>query len=357
MRRFFERYGDKVGRPPGTLDLATSTSERPVTISVIQFDPEGVDERVFDDVEQLAALPKRGVTWINVAGVHRPDVIGALGAEFGLHPLLLEDVVHTTQRPKVEEFDDHIYVVLHMISVASLADEDGYAIDGEQVSFVLTPRALLTFQEQAGDVFDTVRDRVRRARGRIRKSGVDYLLYTLLDVVVDHYFLVLERIGERVEELDELLEQPRGGAGLDEVHAVRRALLQLRRTVGPARDVAATLARGDSAFVKKSTLPFFRDVMDHATRVSDSVESLRELTTSLADLHMSRLSHRMNEVMKVLTVIATIFIPMTFIAGVYGMNFVQMPELGWRYGYPAVWAVMLGVGGGLVVYMRKRGWL
>lgn len=356
MQRLFERYG-RVGTAPGSLDVSTSEGTGPVRLTVIRYGPDEFEEV---EVDSAAACRERaragGVTWINVEGVHRADIVEALGADFGLHPLMLEDVLHTSQRPKVDEFEDHLYVVLHMLMVAEDA-EDGYAVDSEQVSLILTANVVLTFQERRGDVFDPIRDRIKHARGRVRKAGADYLLYALLDVIVDNYFVALERIGDRVEELDELVDDDSVSEPLRDIHAVRRALLQVRRTVFPVRDLIHTLLRGDSPLIKKTTLPFLRDVADHAVRVAESTETLRELTLSLADLHMSRMSHHMNQVMKVLTIIATIFIPMTFVAGVYGMNFTNMPELHWRYGYWAVWGVMVAMGGTLMWFFKRRDWL
>ncbi len=360
MQELFHRRSRKVGEPPGTLVHIGEARVEPVRITVTDYSAERYEEQVIERVEDCFKYRDTpGVTWINVDGVHDMQVIEQLGAHFGLHSLLQEDVVHTDQRPKIEDFDDRVYLVLRMLVAQQAEGEDEYSItvDSEQLSIVLGPTFVITFQEEAGDVLDPVRDRLRKAHGRIRKLGADYLTYALMDVVVDNYFTVLERFGDEAEELEaEVMERPTKDT-LVEVQQMKRAMVQMRRAVWPLRDVLNMLLRADSKLVKKSTVPFLRDVYDHTVRVVDIVETYREMVGGMLDIYLSNVSNRMNEVMKVLTVMASIFIPLTFVAGIYGMNFDTMPELHWRYGYWYVWAIMLAVGLVMLLYFRKKRWL
>jgi magnesium transporter len=357
MRKLFQRESEKAGLVPGALVHVGEASTAPVRITVMDYGAERVDEREVASVEEC--LPYRSsstVTWINVDGVHRPEIIEAFGQHFGLHALLLEDVMHTEQRPKAEDFGDHLYLVLRMLYDPDETD-DVCEVDSEQVSIVLGPTWVLTFQESEGHIFDPVRMRIRQARGRIRKMGADYLAYALMDMIVDKYFAVLEEFGDYLETLEEaLLENPTQNT-LAEIRDIKRAIIHVRRAVWPLRDVLSVLLRGEAKLFKKPTLMFLRDLYDHTIRVVDVVETLRELTGGMLDIYMSSVSNRMNEVMKVLTIVATVFIPLTFIAGIYGMNFDTMPELHWAYGYWYVWALMLAVGLVMLVYFRGKKWL
>lgn len=351
-----DRVSRKIGLSPGSLMHIGEHRSEPVVMTRFAYTADTVDEHRLRPEEPIDWSSDRpGVTWIDVSGVHDVGIIEKLGAQFHLHPLLLEDIVNTNQRPKMEEYPDRLYVVLKMFRQVSGDDDE--AIAGEQVSVVLGPNFVLTFQETVGDVFDSVRERIRSAKGRIRSEGADYLAYSLMDTVVDNYFTILEAIGDAMEDIeDELLEQPSVEA-LHRIYEIKRTLVTFRRGVWPLREAIATVERGGSGLVKRGTLPYLRDVHDHTLQVADAIDTYRDMVSGMIDLYMSSVSNRMNEVMKVLTVIATIFIPLTFIVGVYGMNFEHMPELHWAWGYPATWGVMLLVAGGLLIAFKRKGWM
>lgn len=323
-------------------------------ISVLDYDESNVREKVVDTIEEC--LPFKDaptVTWINITGLHEIALIEAVGKSFNLHPLILEDIAHTGQRPKMEEYENLLFIVIKMLRYK----EDVGQIDEEQVSLILGPNWVLSFQEREGDVFDPLRERIRNGKGRIRKMGADYLAYSLLDAVVDHYFLILERLGDRIEVLGEaLLIQPVPQT-LAEIHDLKRELLFLRKSVWPLRGVINGLQRGESPLFHPHTLIYLRDLYDHTIQVMDAVETFRDMTAGMLDIYLSSASNRMNEIMKVLTIIATIFIPLTFIAGIYGMNFQFMPELKWPFGYFCALGFMSAVAIGLLIYFRRRKWL
>lgn len=348
------RLSRKSGLPPGTLVHVGEERTQPVTVSAFVYNEQEVAEYPQIEVGEAGSYRKHGqVCWINTSGVHDPAVISDLGRQFGIHPLTLEDILNTGQRSKAEMYDTYLYLVFRMLSrVGDTGD-----IRSEQVSLILGDTWLLSFQEDPGDVFDTVRNRIRTNTGFVRNNGADYLAYALLDAVVDNYFLVLEAIEEKVDALEQkLVEDGAPGQPL-ELHELRRELLEVRRAVWPLRDAVTVLERGDSPLVSVQTRLFFRDVHDHAVNVIDTVETLRDVANGLLDLHLSSVSNRTNEIMKTLTIFAAIFIPLTFMAGVYGMNFRNMPELGWQWGYPFALGMMTLVAGGLLVYFRRRGWL
>lgn len=343
------------GSPPGTL-VPDPRALRP-KIRVICYDAAALEERQVSDLKEIGPLIARWpVTWVNVDGLGGLDVIRGLGEVFGLHGLALEDVVNVHQRPKVETYADHIFIVTRM------ATGDG-RIDTEQVAMFLGENYLLTFQERPGDCFDPVRARLKTQAGRIRQAKADYLAYALLDAVVDGYFPVLERYGELVESLEDgVIARPDSDL-VSQIHDLKRDLLTLRRAIWPQREMINSLIRDESPFVAEPTRIYLRDCYDHAIQLLDMVETYREIASSLVDIYLSSVSARMNEVVKVLTVIATIFIPLTFITGVYGMNFDptrspwNMPELGWYWGYPFALGLMAAVAIGLLIYFRRRGWV
>jgi len=352
MVRFFRKMSKKAGLPPGTLVADVEKRAAPVKITVIDYDGESYEE---SDVEAVTDcrlfLEKPTVTWVNVDGVHRVDVLEELGECFGLHPLVLEDIANTDQRPKTEDFGEYLFVVLKML------DYDGDEVGTEQVSLILGPNYVLSFQEREGDVFDVVRERIRNSKGRIRKTGPDYLAYALLDAVVDNYFVILEQVGEKVGSLEEVLVENPKPETLQSIHEMKREMIILRKSVWPLREVVNGLARGDSKLVRESTGVFLKDAYDHTIQVIDAVETYRDVLSGMLDLYLSTISNRMNEVMKVLTIIATIFIPLTFVAGIYGMNFQFMPELGWHWSYPVVWLVIVIVTVSMVVFFKRKRWL
>jgi len=280
-------------------------------------------------------------------------VIEKLGTAFDLHPLLLEDILSTAQRPKFEDYEKSIFLVLKMLRFG----DDHQVVETEQVSLIVGPNFVLSFQERVGDVFDSVRDRLRSGKGRIRKLGADYLAYSLLDAIVDSYFLVLEKLGERIEDLEEELVSDPSQKTLRHIHTLKREMITLRRSIWPLRELVGGLQRSESPLVAESTRVYLRDVYDHTVQIIDTIESFRDMVSGMLDIYLSSVSNRMNAVMKVLTIIATLFIPLTFIAGVYGMNFEHMPELKWRYSYAVVWAVMIGVASIMLAYFRRKKWL
>ena len=342
------------GLPPGTPVYVGAQKVEHVRITIMDFSAESFDEKVVESAEECAAYRDHPtVTWINVDGLHEVEVIETIGKTFGLHPLIREDIASTNQRPKVEEYPDILYLVIKMFS-RHLGDD---AIEAEQVSLVLGSNFVLSFQERQGDVFDAVRDRIRNARGRVRTMGADYLLYSLMDAVVDGYFQTCEELGERVETMeDDLLSDPRPATAA-EIHRLKREIIFLRRAIWPLREVISAMMRGESPLITPETVIFLRDIHDQTIQVIDTVESSRDILSGLLDIYLSSISNRMNEVMKVLTIIATIFIPLTFIASVYGMNFRDMPELAWPLGYPLVLLVMLVIAVWMILYFRRKHWL
>jgi magnesium transporter len=319
---------------------------------VIDYTPERVEERDVAEVEELARYRgSESVTWIEVEGLGDEAGLRRLGEIFAVHPLALADVVNVPQRPKVDSFEGHDLVIAWMARL----DEEGEC-ELEQVSFVLGPSWVLSFQEGREDVFDPVRERIRRG-GLVRSQGADFLCYTLLDTLIDGYYPVLEAVGEVLEELeDEAVGRPARDT-LAQIHAARHLILRLSRHVRQQRDTLSQLARGESPRIAPAVRVYFRDAYDHAVQINEVLEGYREIAVSLMEVYLSSVSNRMNEVMKVLTVMASIFIPLTFVVGVYGMNFEHMPELALPWAYPAIWAAMLAIAAGMWIYFRRKGWI
>lgn len=352
-RKLVVKRGGKLGAPPGTLLHIGRHKPEHAAIRLIRYDAEDLQESVITDPSRYRPAQVPGqVSWLNVDGVADAGVIQALGGQFQLHPLVLEDVLNTDQRPKVEEYPGYLYIVLRMLQF----DRERQQIQSEQVSLVLGGDFVLSFQERAGDVFDGVRERLRTGR-RIRFMRSDYLAYALLDAVVDHYFEMLEYLGERVEELEDQIIASPGPDTLAQIHHYKREMLLLRKSIWPLRELLSRLTRDDSPLIADETRLYLRDVHDHVIHVMDSIDTIRELLVSLLDLYLSNVSKRTNEIMKVLTIFASLFMPLTFIAGVYGMNFDVMPELRWPWGYPAVMLLMLVIVLSLLAYFRRRRWL
>lgn len=352
--RIVNRVHKAPGSAPGTLQHTGARKVDEVSIRLMDYDAEGIEERTLASIEESFALAEQPpVSWINVDGLHDVSVVEAVGERFGIHRLALEDVLSTNQRPKVEEYENHFLVVLKMLSF----DGEAERVVTEQLSLIVGPTFLFSFQERTGDVFEPVRERLRHGKGRIRARGTDYLAYALIDAIVDSYFRILEQVGDRIEELEEkVLGQPTQQV-LHRIHHLRREMLILRRAVWPLRETVGQLYRGEVPHVTQETQIFLRDVYDHTVQVIDTVETLREVLTGTMDLYMSGVSNRMNEVMKVLTVIATIFIPLSFFAGLYGMNFDHMPELHYRWAYPALLVFMASIAGGMLFYFRNKNWI
>ena len=354
MPRFFKKVVKKSGLAPGTLLYTNERRMEKAKITIIDYDEKDLQEKVVKSIEEcLPFKTSPTVTWINIDGLHEIDMMEKIGQLFDIHPLVLEDVLNTGQRPKCEDFGNYIFVVLKMLSY----EDKKHEIRAEQVSIIIGPNFVISFQEIEGDVFDPIRERLRGAKGRIRKMGPDYLGYALLDAVVDNYFTILEKLGEKIEYMEEVLVNNPAQEILHTIHHLKRETIFLRKSVWPLREVINVLERGESKLIQESTEIFLRDLYDHTIQVIDSVETFRDLVSGMLDIYLSSISNKMNNVMKVLTIIATIFIPLTFIAGIYGMNFKFMPELEWPWGYPLVWGVMLVIFLSMVIYFRKKDWL
>jgi magnesium transporter len=353
MPRLVKRTSKMAGLPPGTLiHIGERKTEKP-RITIIDYGEAQFEEKEAKKIEECFPFKdKPTVTWINVDGIHQVEIIEKLGSHFGLHPLLLEDILNTEQRPKMEDFGDYIFVVLKMLYYDGKGDE----IEAEQVSLILGSNFVISFQEREGDVFDPVRERIRQGKGRIRQAGADYLAYVLLDAIVDSCFLILETLGERIEETEQQLATNPTPETVQLIRKLKREMIILRKSVWPLREVVSGLERCESVLIQESTDAYLRDVYDHTIQVMDTVESLRDMVSGMLDIYLSSISNRMNEIMKVLTIFAALFIPLTFVAGIYGMNFRYMPELGWHWGYPMILIVMASIAAGMLTYFRRKKW-
>ncbi|AKB44250.1 magnesium/cobalt transporter CorA [Methanosarcina vacuolata] len=349
------RRGSQIGLAPGALVHVGEKKVDKVVIRVLAYNSEELVERKLEKIEDCLEFKDHPNLnfWINVDGLDRVDIIEKLGSYFNIHPLTLEDVLNTRQRPKTEDYDSYIYSVLKMI----LLDTKTKEITIDQVSIIIGPNYVLSFQEREGEVFDMVRERFKNPASRLRKSGVDYLAYGLIDAVIDNYFVILEHFGYKIEYLEEgLVLHPRPET-LKTIQKYKRDMITLRKSIWPLRELISGLQRIESDLIKETTRVYLRDVYDHTIQVIDTVEDFRDILSSMVDIYLSSISFRMNEVMEVLTVIATIFIPLTFISGVYGMNFEYMPELKWRWGYPTVMFGMILLAVSMFAYFKKRRWV
>lgn len=350
------KRSEKSGLPAGSLIHLGEKRTGEVRIGVINYDETYFQEKTLENLNEIRDLKRtRTLTWINVQGIHDIEVLQSLGESLGLHPLTMEDILSTDQRPKTEVFEDYVFVVLKML-YCEYPDSDK-DMTAEQISLVLGDGFVISFQEGERDIFSPIKERIRAGKGRIRKMGADYLAYTLLDCIVDSYFTVLEKLDEKLEFLeDEVVTNP-SPQTLQTIHRLKGKMLFLRKSVWPLREVIGRLERGESAFIKENTVIYLRDVYDHTIQIMDTVETFRDLISGMLDIYLSSIGNRMNAIMKVLTIIATIFMPLTFIAGVYGMNFTHMPELEWIWGYPAVLASMAVLALIMLAYFRRRHWL
>lgn len=355
MPELIKKRSRKAGLPPGSLIHIGDKKKEEVKITVIDYDEGNFQEKVIAEIQECFTFKdKPTVTWINVDGIHKVEIPEKLGECYGFHPLIIEDILNSDQRPKIEDFGDYIYIVLKMLNLDSRTN----SIISEQISLILGPNFIISFQEgHEGDVFNPVRERLRAGKGKMRKMGADYLAYSLIDSIVDNYFIILEKLGEKIESLEEKLVTNPTGNVLREIHNLKRELLFLRKSVWPLREVISTMAKGESSLIHPSTGIYLRDIYDHTIHVVDTIETFRDMVSGMLDIYLSSISNRMNAVMKVLTIIATIFMPLTFLAGVYGMNFKHMPELEWKFGYPLIVLVMLIVAVIMLFFFRKKKWL
>jgi len=354
MQRLIKKRSHKAGLPPGTLVHVGERKAEKVKIRILDYDEAQFEEKEAKTIEESFPFKdKPTVTWINIDGLHEVEIIEKLGSHFDLHPLLLEDILNTDQRPKMEDYGDYIFIVLKMLYPGENKDQ----IEAEQVSLILGSNFVISLQEHEGNVFNPVRDRIRKSKGRIRKTDSDYLAYALLDAIVDNYFLILENVGEKIEDTEQQLATNPSPETLQYIRELKNEMIFLRKSIWPLRELINGLERCESTLIHESTGAYLRDVYDHTIQIIDTVESYRDTISGMVDIYLSSISNKMNEVMKVLTIFASIFIPLTFVAGVYGMNFEFMPELGWHWGYFALLAVMALIGISLVFYFKRKRWL
>ncbi len=344
----------KAGTAPGTPVHVGRRKYDATRITVFEYDAAVCEERELASPRDCAALDRaRAITWINVEGVHDVSTVSTICEAFGVHSLVQEDIVNTDQRPKVEEYDGYLFGVLKMARRPEHQEE----IEIEQVSLLLLDGLVISFQERGGDIFEPVRNRLRTGKGSVRRRGPDYLAYCLMDAIVDHYYILLEQIEERIGPLEQqAIADPQPEIARS-IQSLKRELLQLRRSLWPMREMVYRLSREEVPLIGEGSRVFLRDLYDHVIHIIEILETFQELVSSTMDIYLSSISNRMNNIMKVLTIIATIFIPLTFVAGVYGMNFVYMPELEWRWAYPATLGVMAGIAGVMLRFFRRKGWV
>jgi magnesium transporter len=353
MSKETSKTSEKSGLPPGTLIHIGKVKTEKVRLTTINYNVDEYNQFECSIEECTQFKDSNKFYWINIDGLQNTEMIGKIGKQLNLHPLLLEDILNTNHRPKVEEYDNYLFLTLKMLGI----HKNGNKIVSEQVSFVLGNNWLLSFQEQQGDVFDAIRTRLRENKGLIRQKGVDYLLYSLIDVIVDNYFFVTEYFSDNIEKLEEQVLHNPSQESLQKIQKLKRLLMNFRKSIFPLREAVASLQKYNVELIKESTFRYLRDVYEHLIHLSDSLESQRDMLASIMDLYLSGVSNKMNEVMKVLTIIATIFIPLTFIAGVYGMNFENMPELHWKFGYFAIWGIMVVIAVIMINYFKRKKWL
>jgi magnesium transporter len=354
MQRLIKKRSLKAGLPPGTLVHVGERKAEKVSIRIFDYDTTQFEEKETKTIEESFPFKdKPTVTWINIDGLHEIEVIEKLGSHFGLHPLLLEDILNTDQRPKMEDYGDYIFIVLKMLYSGENKDE----IETEQVSIILGSNFVISLQEHEGDVFNPIRERIRKSKGRIRNADADYLAYALLDAIVDNYFLILENIGEKIEDTEQQLTTDPSAETLQYIRELKNEMIFLRKSIWPLRELINGLERCESKIIHESTGAYLRDVYDHTIQIIDTVESYRDMISGMVDIYLSSISNKMNAVMKLLTIFASIFIPLTFVAGVYGMNFKYLPELEWHWSYFGFWGVSIIVAGIMLFYFKRKKWL
>ena len=355
------RSGSKRGLPPGSLVFTGEQKLAGMKITSYDYDAKTFYEKEINNVEELKRYKENGhVSWINVCGLHEVDKLARIGEIFDIHPLILEDILNVNHLPKLEDYDNYLFLISKMIEV----DEKNPDLKMEQVSFVLSKdNCLITFQEVEGDVFNNIRDRLRGDKGRIRKLGADYLMYRLLDTIVDNYFYILQDMDEIIENIEDDLIYDPNRSTIETIHSMRKKIIKLRRAVTPLRDIIFSIERERYPYIAKSTYIFLRDLYDHIRQNIETMENYREILNGMLEIYLSSSGQKLNEVVKVLTIISTIFIPLTFLAGIYGMNFNtevskwNMPELTWQYGYPAVIIVMVVIAAAMLLFFKKKDWL
>ena len=348
------RSKKELGQIPGSVIYTGKKPEQELFIESFDYNKEHCIVKELNSVEEgFEYKHTDSITWINLNGLNHVNEIEKLGIHYDLHPLVLEDIVNISQRPKIDEYDDYLFVVLKMLYY-----DENEKIVSEQVSFVLGKNYVLSFQESEGDVFDSVRDRIRQAKGRVRNMQSDYLLYILIDAIVDHYFNVIEILGDKIEDFETAIFSGNIDDGVSQkIQNLKREILRVRRAIFPLREVISRIEKNENKLIQKKTITYYRDIYDHLIQVSENIDIYREMIWSLMDMYMTTISNKMNEVMKVLTIMASIFIPLTFIAGIYGMNFEYIPELQYKYSYFILWGVMIVMFIGMLIYFKRRKWL
>ena len=342
---------DNIGAPPGTLFYNGEVRIDRIKITLIEYNETEFFEQEFYDLSDcLSHVKPNMVKWLNVEGLHKPELVEAIGKFYNIHPLTMEDIVHVDQRPKFEDYDNYVVSIMKMISYTT-------EVKSEQLSIILLENTVLSFQEpNNGDAFDIIRNRLRQCKGRVRRLGADYLAYALMDAVVDCYFTAIEKIGDKIEEIEEDIISDSHKKSLLQLYHLKREMIYLRKQVWPMRDMINNMVRSETTLINPSSDIYLQDLTDHVTRIIDTVETYRDLLSGIMDIYLSTNANKMNEVMKVLTIMSSIFIPVTFIAGVYGMNFDNMPELHWKYGYFYVVAGMFLLFVSMIVYFKRKNW-
>jgi magnesium transporter len=350
-----KKRSQKAGLPPGTLVYTGDRTDQAFEITTLIYNEQEIHESTSQYFKECPVISPEAdiVTWINVNGLQNTQNLEELGSCFHLHPLVLEDILNTDQRPKLDDYGDYLFVVLKLLQLK----EGEIDIAAEQISLILGKNYVISLHENHQDVFGVIRERLKASKGRIRRSGADYLAYTLLDLIVDQYFVILENLGEVIEDLESQLVTRPNPVTLSQIHRLKREMIMLRKSVWPLREVISRLERSESALVKETTTLYLKDVYDHVIQIIDNIETFRDILSGMLDIYLSSVSNRLNEVMKVLTIIATIFIPLTYIAGVYGMNFKNMPELEWPWGYFMILGVMGAVALIMVIFFWRKGWI
>jgi magnesium transporter len=345
---------EKAGMPPGSLVHVGNTLEEESRISVIDYNKEKIREQQVQSIDQaLEFIKKDTVTWVTIEGLKNVNIIESVGRLFNIHPLVLEDILNTHQRPKFEEYDDYLYIVLKSLSLGN----EKFTVNYEQVSILVLKNVVLTFKEKQDDLFFPLRQRLKNSKGRFRNEGSDYLTYAIIDTIVDQNFFLLDSLDEILDSLEkELLNDPTPKT-LASIQRVKRELINIKRSISPLRELLTAILRSESTLIKEKTHIYFRDIYDHILSITDAIESDRDMLSALLDIYLSITSNKMNEVMKILTIFAAIFIPLTFIAGIYGMNFEYMPELTWKWAYPTLWAAFIAIPVILAIYFRRKKWL
>ncbi|MEN6622674.1 MAG: magnesium/cobalt transporter CorA [Smithella sp.] len=352
MRPGHSKRSKKTGLLPGSLVYIGKPYDEKSKITLVRYNEEFYSEKEISSLAHLGLEKEENViTWITVDGLQDTAMLEELGNIYGLHPLVLEDILNTDQRPKMEDYGDYLYFVLR-----SFSEEGNGHLISEQVSIILGKNFVLSFREKESAIFEPIQARLAANKGRIRKSGADYLLHAIIDNIVDNYFVSMEALEEEIELLEDELVQRTASATLGKIHSLKRKLIFIRKSLSPLREAISALERSDSLLIGESTGIYFKDIFDHVIAIIDSVETFRDMLSGMLDIYLSSVSNRLNEVMKVLTIIATIFMPLTFIAGVYGMNFKYMPELEWRWGYFGTLGLMLVVALLMIYYFQKKKW-